>query len=104
MVWAVFLSGHGVREYTGAVFAIVARRALSAVVPRSCRIRQPSYRWSERHAAYEALAGSTNVRALDSLSEQRARETNPWLVLVIDESLEKSQTKPLRCERCGRSV
>ncbi len=42
-----------------------------------------------RQAVYEALAKSDNVRALDALNEQRAKEANPLLVLVIDESLEK---------------
>lgn len=46
-------------------------------------------RRSVRRAVYEALAKSENLRALDALVEQRAKETNPLLVLVIDESLEK---------------
>ncbi len=46
-------------------------------------------RRSVRQAVYEALAKSENVRALATLIEQRAKEANPLLVLVIDESLEK---------------
>ncbi|NLS95901.1 MAG: DUF3458 domain-containing protein [Planctomycetaceae bacterium] len=61
-------------------------------------------RWSVRQAAYEALAGSTNVRALGSLSEQRARETNPRLVLVIDESLEKIRQRQTDVARLRSQV
>ena len=46
-------------------------------------------RRSVRKAVYEALARSENVRALDVLIEQRGKEDNPLLVLVIDESVEK---------------
>ena len=50
-------------------------------------------RWAVRRAAYEALAKSDSPQALDELVAQRGKESDPRLVLVIDETVEQLREK-----------
>lgn len=50
-------------------------------------------RWAIRRAAYQALAKSDSLQALDALVAQRGKESDPRLVLVIDETVEQLREK-----------